>query len=78
MGGKIKKGKEKLRKLHKKNVENGLKNASVWVINSKKVGFAPPAANFFVGGENESQQRGGGNIAMHNIYILVDVNDDLL
>ena len=24
-------------------------------------GFAPPAANLFVGGKNESQKRGGGN-----------------
>ena len=31
----MKKGKEKGGKLHKKNGEKGLKNASFWVINSK-------------------------------------------
>ena len=32
----MKKGKEKGGKLHKKNGEKGLKNASFWVINSNK------------------------------------------
>ena len=55
----MKKGKEKRRKITLKG-EKGLKNASFWAINSPCL---------FIGGKNESQKKGGGEIIkMHNIY----------
>ena len=55
---KKKNGKEKRRKIILKKGKKGLRNASFWA-----------AANLFVGGKNESQERGGGEmIRMHNIY----------
>ena len=47
----MKKGKEKKEENYIKKGEKGLKNASFWAINSKKI-FAPPTANLFVGEKN--------------------------
>ena len=56
--GKNEKGERKIGgKLHKKR-EEGLKNVSFRVINSKKI--TPPAATLFVGGEINLKRGGGG------------------
>ena len=65
LGKKIKKGKEKRRKIRFKKGKKGLKNASFWAINSRGGGSSdplapPPAATLFVGEKIETQKRGGG------------------
>ena len=57
-GEKMKRGKEKWRKITYKNGENGLKNASFGVINSKN--NCPIPRKLIGGGKNESQKREGG------------------
>ena len=58
----MKKGERKREENLIKNGEEGLKNASFWVINSR---FASPAANLFVGGK----KRGGVKCLKFTIYI---------
>ena len=53
LGNKMKKGKEKRKtdENYIKNTGKGLKIAYVWIINSTKISFAPPAATLFAGGK---------------------------
>ena len=56
VGKKMKKGKEKRKKITLKKVGKGLKNATFWSINS----FATPAANLLVGEKNNLKTGGRG------------------
>ena len=77
LGKKIKKGKEKRRKIRFKKGKKGLKNASFWAIYSKKIrggGGLPtllhhPLPQPYLSGKKLKLERGGGEmIRKHNIY----------
>ena len=63
----MKKGKTEENYIKKRG--KGLKNASFWVVSSKTIRTLPYLINLFVGGKDESQKRGEGEIIkILNIY----------
>ena len=71
LGEKMKKGKEKRRKITLKKGGKGLKNASFWAINSKKKSPSPPQT-YLSGKKNlsfNSKEGGGGGNYQNAQYI---------